>query len=61
METKAAYMSNTLWLNLIAAISAMFIPSVQAWIVAHPVELTTGFAILNMGLRIITKGKIEIS
>jgi len=61
METKPSWQSKTLILNLIAAVSAIFIPAVQVWIAAHPVELATGFAILNMGLRIISKGKIEIA
>ena len=61
METKPALQSKTLWLNFIAAASALFAPNVQSFIAAHPTEVMVGFALLNMALRAVTKGKIEIA
>lgn len=61
METKPAWQSKTLWLNAIAALSALVAPGVQSFISSHPMEVTLGFALLNMLLRVISKGKVEIA
>lgn len=61
MENKPAWQSKTLWFNLIAAASAMFFPGVQNFISTHPMEIGVGMGVLNMLLRLVTKGKIEIA
>lgn len=58
-ETKPAYLSKTVLVNLIVAIAAFF-PSVQAYISAHPEIFTYGFVIINIALRAITKSQIQI-
>jgi len=60
MENKKSYLSKTLILNTIAALSAMFYPPLNEWVSAHPQELVIGFSVLNIGLRLITKNKIEL-
>jgi hypothetical protein len=60
METKKPWQSKTILLNFIAAASALFVPSVNEWIVGHPVEVTSLFSILNIVLRVISKDKIAI-
>ncbi len=60
METKPAWQSKTLWVNLILALAA-FIPGIGGWIAAHPDMLGIAFAVINVGLRLITKKEITIS
>lgn len=59
MENKSVLQSKTIWVNLIFAIAAFF-PSVQTYITAHPELIPTVFAVLNIGLRLITKQGVEI-
>lgn len=61
MDTKPAYQSKTLWTNLILALTAILIPGVNAWVVAHPDYVVYVFAAVNMALRFLTKGKIELT
>lgn len=56
---KLIYQSKTLYVNLILAIAAFF-PSVQQYISSHPEIFTTGFAVLNILLRVVTKSGIQI-
>lgn len=59
MDTKKPYLSKTLWLNLIIAISAFF-PVVQHFITTHSEQVMIGFSLLNMGLRTVTKDKLSL-
>jgi flagellar biosynthesis protein FliR len=56
---KSPIQSKTLWTNLILAIVA-FIPAAQVFIQGHPLFLAEGFAVINVGLRLITKDKISL-
>jgi len=60
MEPKKSYLSKTLIINLVTALGAMFYPPINEWVSAHPQELVIGFSVLNIGLRLITKDKIEL-
>lgn len=60
MEQKKLWESKTLWVNLIMALSAMFVPAVKEFIVANPEAVTMIFTGINFLLRIITKGKIVL-
>jgi hypothetical protein len=59
MESKKPWQSKTLWVNVILALSA-FIPGVHEALVAHPEYFTYGLIVINMALRLITKGSIQI-
>lgn len=59
METKPVWQSKTVLMNLIFAIAAFF-PPMSGWLNAHPDYVIFAFSLLNMGLRLISKGKIEI-
>lgn len=56
---KLIYQSKTLWVNLALAIAAFF-PNIQAYISAHPDIFATGFAILNIVLRLVTKSGVQV-
>lgn len=62
METvavKKPWMSKTVWWSVIIAVSA-FIPSVHDWVVAHA-EIYAGLiVVVNIVLRAVTSGKLEI-
>ena len=60
METKSPFKSKTVWVGLIMA-SAAFIPSVSTWIAANPTIFAEIVSAAIVGLRMISKGKIEIS
>lgn len=60
MTEKKPWQSKTLWINLAVAVSALFVPGGTDWISAHPVEITVGFSVLNIVLRLVTKDKISI-
>lgn len=57
---KAPWQSKTLWLNLVMAISALFIPAVGTWISAHPEALVLIWSGVNIVLRFVTKDKVQI-
>jgi len=59
MQEKSVFLSKTLWVNLILAITA-FIPSVGSWIAAHPDVMVWGVTIVNMALRLITKDDLKV-
>lgn len=61
MDAKSPLLSKTLWVNLVLALSAIFVPSVGAFIQAHPDVTAVVFAGINMVLRLVTKKPIEIS
>lgn len=58
---KKPWQSKTILLNFIAAASALFYAPAGEWIAAHPVEVSSLFAIVNIVLRVVTKDKISIS
>lgn len=59
MDSKKPWLSKTLWINLIMAIAAFF-PPVQAYVAAHPETLLVAFSVVNIILRLVTKGAIQI-
>ena len=59
METKKPWESRTNWIGIIIALSALF-PQVQAVIAANPELVVQALSAIFIGLRFITKGKIEI-
>lgn len=58
---KKPWLSKTLWLNAIMALSALVFPAVGEWITAHPMEVMYVVTGLNFLLRFVTKGKIQIA
>lgn len=61
VETKKPWLSKTLWLNLIMAISALFFPVVADFIKQHA-ELTLVFwSVINGVLRLVSKDKISLN
>ena len=62
MNNKHPLASKTLWANLVMAIVgfvAVYVPAVKEFI--SPEKLVVVFSFLNMILRMVTKGKIELS
>ena len=59
MESKKAWQSKTVWINLIAAIAA-FIPAGAEWVQSHEQAFLIGFSAINIVLRLVTKDKISI-
>jgi hypothetical protein len=60
MPAKKPYLSRTLWINLFSALSLMVFPPAAKFLAEHPVEVGVFFSLLNMGLRLLTKGALEI-
>lgn len=60
METKPAILSKTLWINAIIAVLAIFAPMASEFVKAHINEALIAVPIINIALRLITKGKIEL-
>lgn len=59
MEAKKSWKSKTNWIALINAVIA-FVPVVQSFIQNHPAEYGIALSGIFFGLRLISKGKIEI-
>lgn len=59
MENKAPYKSKTIWVNLLFAVAAFF-PQAQEFLKNHPEAVMSGFAVLNMVLRLVSKDKIGL-
>ena len=59
--TKPAWQSKTLWMNVIGAALALFYPPANAYLVSHPDVVAGSFAVINIILRFITKGPIQIT
>lgn len=59
MQSKKTYLSKTLWMNLVIALSAFF-PGVSEWVAGHPDLFMVGFSVINMVLRAVTKDKLEL-
>lgn len=60
MEPKKPWQSKTLILNLVVAVLALVFPPAKDFIEAKPELVISVFAVVNMVLRVITKGKIEL-
>ncbi len=59
MENKPSYLSKTVIVNLIMALSA-FVPSVNVYLVANPEIVMSVLAGVNILLRFFTKEKISL-
>ncbi len=65
IETKKAYLSKTVWLNALIALAGILagfgvIPGLKIFVESNP-ELILGIiGALGIGLRFITKGKVEL-
>lgn len=60
-KTKKPLYSRTLWVNLIMAVSALFIPGVGSWMSGNIETVTIIFTGINMLLRLVTKNKISLN
>jgi len=60
MDSKKPLQSKTLWLNLMVALIAFF-PEVSEAVKSNPEYSMVFFALVNFVLRLVTKGKIELS
>jgi hypothetical protein len=56
---KPIYQSKTFWLNLLALV-CLFVPAVQAWLAANPVDFPAALVAANLILRFLTKGAVTI-
>jgi len=56
---KKPWLSKTLWINLIMAVSA-FIPVAHEYLVAHPEVVVIGFSVVNMLLRLVSKDQLSL-
>lgn len=57
--SKKPWLSKTIWTNIILAVVA-FIPPVQSFLAANPDTIVYVFVVINLLLRLITKGKIVL-
>ena len=57
---KPAYLSCTLWSNIILAVAALAVPSTSEYLTAHPDILVGTFTIVNMLLRFATKEGVTL-
>lgn len=57
--TKTIFTSKTAAVQAIVAIAA-FVPAARDFVAAHPAEVLLGLAVLNVAVRLITKGKVTI-
>lgn len=60
MESKKPYLSKTLWTNALIAIFAIVWPGASEWVQENPSMVISGFAVINMILRLVTKDKLEL-
>lgn len=58
---KPLYLSKTVLVNTLVGLGGMFYPPVSAWIVANPDTAMSIMAVVNIGLRFITKGKATLN
>ena len=61
MDSKKPWLSKTLWVNAIVAVSAMIYPPASEWVSAHPDVVVSVFAGINILLRLVTKDAIGLS
>ena len=60
MEHKSPLKSKTLWLNAIVAVLALAYPPAGQYLSEHPEVVLSGFAVLNIILRLISKDKLSL-
>ncbi len=58
---KPLYLSKTVLVNTLVGLGSLFYPPLSAWILAHPEAALQIMAVLNVGLRLITKGKATLN
>ena len=58
---KPMYLSKTVLVNTAVGLGGMFYPPLSAWIVANPDTAMSIMAVVNIGLRFITKGKATLN
>lgn len=60
-ETKPVLYSKTLWLNLVLALTAIFVPSVNQWVQTHPDAMALIFTGANALMRLVSKDKLSLN
>lgn len=60
MENKPAYLSKTLWVNVIVAILALAYPAGAEFVKGNESLVMAGFALVNIVLRLATKNGVQI-
>lgn len=60
VESKPWYTSKTIWVNALGLV-AMIVPQSSAFISEHFSAVGIGWSLINVVLRLVTKGKIEIA
>ena len=61
METKRPWQSKTVVVNFLMAAGVLLYPPMAAWISAHPTELSSAWAVLNILLRVVSKDQVTLS
>jgi hypothetical protein len=56
---KGLLQSKTFWLQIVST-AAVFLPAVQSWLLANPVEFVAVLGALNILVRFATSGKISL-
>ncbi len=59
MTTKHALKSKTIWIQIAAVVSAL-LPVAGDWLKSNPVEFVTVLAAVNVIVRFVTHGKVQI-
>lgn len=61
MEPKKPWLSKTLWMNFVGAALVLFWPEAGDAVASHPEVVMAVWAALNIALRFLTKGAVQIS
>lgn len=61
VPSKPAWQSKTLWMNLIGALAVIFWPAAGDFVAQNPEVVMAAWAAINMVLRWVTKGAVQIS
>jgi len=59
MNTKSIFLSKTFWVQIVTVLS-LAVPQVREWLDANPEQFVAVFAALNVIVRFVTSGKINI-
>jgi hypothetical protein len=60
MDTKKPWLSKTLWINFGMAALALFVPGAHEWAMMNPEMITIIFTVVNTGLRLASKEKLQL-
>lgn len=61
MEGKKPLLSKTLWVNAIVAVASLLgFPFIGEYIMGNPDMVIMAVSVINMGLRLVSKDKIQI-